>query len=310
MSQKRFHILGTSAQVPTRTRNQGGYFLRWDGQGFLFDPGEGSQRQLIFNNISSSSITKIFITHFHGDHCLGLAGIVQRISLDRVQHDIELYFPEYGTPYVNNLLHAAIYHEETHIVLKPFISAGTIYEDVNISIKCKSLDHTVESYGYRIEEQDKRTLQPLKLAEIGVQGDAIKQLVKSGFIDVHDRRISIDDVSKLKKGQCCAFIMDTRECQSAIDLAENSDILLCESTYLSEESALAYEYGHLTAAQAASIALKANAKTLVLTHYSQRYLSTELYVQEASKVHPHVLAANDGDIIEFPSNLREIDSDA
>ncbi|MEP6923654.1 MAG: MBL fold metallo-hydrolase, partial [Pyrinomonadaceae bacterium] len=84
MSIRKFVALGTASQVPTRERNHNGYFLRWDEHGFLFDPGEGTQRQMTLAGVSASEITKIFITHFHGDHCLGLPGVMQRLSLDRV----------------------------------------------------------------------------------------------------------------------------------------------------------------------------------------------------------------------------------
>ena len=102
-SSRVFIALGTSSQVPTRERNHNGYFLRWDGFGLLFDPGDGTQRQMIFANVSASSITHILITHFHGDHCLGLAGIVQRLSLDRVQHRVHIFYPATGQTYFDNL---------------------------------------------------------------------------------------------------------------------------------------------------------------------------------------------------------------
>ena len=93
MSVRELVVLGTSSQVPTRHRNHNGYFLRWDGHGLLFDPGEGTQRQMIIAGVTATSITRIFVTHFHGDHCLGLASMVQRISLDNVPHRIPTHFP-------------------------------------------------------------------------------------------------------------------------------------------------------------------------------------------------------------------------
>lgn len=307
MSQRTIHILGTSAQVPTRTRNQGGYFLKWDEHGFLFDPGEGTQRRLIYHNISSSSITKIFITHFHGDHCLGLAGIIQRISVDQVQHEIEVYFPEYGAEYYDNLRHSTLFHDMARIVPKPFSSAGIIFQNNKLSISCQPLDHNVETWGFRIVEKDSRTLLPAKLSKTGIDRNSIKSLLTSETVDIDDRHVRIEEVSRLKPGQRFAFIMDTRYCQSAIDLAQDADIMVCESTYLSADAALADEYGHLTAAQAAEIARQAGVKMLVLTHYSQRYLSSEAFADEASKLHPNVVAANDGDVIKFPPNPRNID---
>jgi ribonuclease Z len=115
MSERKLIVLGTASQVPARDRNQNGYFLRFDDEGFLFDPGESTQRQMILAGVSVTGITKIFISHFHGDHCLGLAGIIQRISLDRVQHVIEVYYPASGRRYFDNLRHACSYHDEARL---------------------------------------------------------------------------------------------------------------------------------------------------------------------------------------------------
>ena len=116
MSSRRFIALGTASQVPTRERNHNGYLVRWDEQGFLFDPGEGTQRQMIFAGVSATEITKIFITHFHGDHCLGLPGILQRLSLDKITHTVEIYYPRYGQKFIDNLRNASIYHNTAAIV--------------------------------------------------------------------------------------------------------------------------------------------------------------------------------------------------
>src|SRR5215217_1904789 len=163
MSARVFIALGTGSQVPTRERNHNGYFMRWDKQGFLFDPGEGTQRQMIFAGVSASQITKIFITHFHGDHCLGLPGVLQRISLDRVSHEVEIYYPEYGRKYVENLRNSSIYYNVANITEKPFSKAGVIFENENLIIEARKLDHTVESWGYRFQETDGVTMLPEKL---------------------------------------------------------------------------------------------------------------------------------------------------
>ena len=93
MSDRELVVLGTASQAPTRRRNHNGYLLRWDGEGLLFDPGEGTQRQMIFAGVTASQITRICLTHFHGDHCLGLPGVLQRMSLDRVPHVVDACFP-------------------------------------------------------------------------------------------------------------------------------------------------------------------------------------------------------------------------
>src|SRR3982750_4590233 len=89
-------LLGTASQAPTRYRNHNGYLLRWDAEGILFDPGEGTQRQLLLAGVASSAITRICLTHFHGDHCLGLPGVLQRLSLDRVTHPVDVWYPAGG----------------------------------------------------------------------------------------------------------------------------------------------------------------------------------------------------------------------
>ena len=127
MSSRRFIALGTASQVPTRERNHNGYFLRWDAEGFLFDPGEGTQRQMIFADVSASSITKIFITHFHGDHCLGLAGVLQRLSLDQVPQTVQIFYPASGEKYLDNLANASIYYNVARTEKVPVNQEGIIF---------------------------------------------------------------------------------------------------------------------------------------------------------------------------------------
>ncbi len=103
MSVKDLTILGCSSQQPTRKRNHGAYLLRWNGEGLLFDPGEGTQRQFIFANIAPTVVTRIFVSHFHGDHCLGLGSMLMRLNLDKVQHPIHCYYPASGKVYFDRL---------------------------------------------------------------------------------------------------------------------------------------------------------------------------------------------------------------
>jgi ribonuclease Z len=305
MSARELIALGTSSQVPTRYRNHNGYLLRWDEHGLLFDPGEGTQRQMIYAEVTVTQITKILITHFHGDHCLGLAGISQRISLDRVPHEIEVYFPRSGRKYFERLRKASVYHDVSSIKPCPIDGPGSICEDEKFSITCARLDHAVEAFGYRLQEHDGRTMLPEKLAEAGVRGPAVKQLINDGHIEIDGRVVHLDDVSVHKPGQSFAFIMDTRMCDAAFDLARNVDLLVCESTYLSSEEREARAHGHLTAHQAAVIAKESGARRLVLTHFSQRYGSLKPFLDEARAVHDDVIAVRDGDRVPLPKRARE-----
>ncbi|MEZ5427803.1 MAG: ribonuclease Z [Pyrinomonadaceae bacterium] len=299
MSSKTFFALGTASQVPTRERNHNGYFIRWENQGFLFDPGEGTQRQMIFAGVSASSITKIFITHFHGDHCLGLPGILQRLSLDKIPHTVELYYPAIGKKYIENLKNASIYHNVARITEHPIFEPGVIFRSKKTVIETRKLDHSVECWGYRIKEVDSVSMDAEKLEKLGIRGKEVGRLIEEKSLQVGKKLIKLEDVSRPKKGLSAAFIMDTRMCDGANELAEEADFLICESTYLSSETSEAVANGHLTAKQAARIARNASAKQLVLTHFSQRYPKTEDFLAEAKKIFPDVVAARDGDKIDI-----------
>ncbi len=306
MSERKLIVFGTASQVPSRSRNQGGYLLRFDDQGFLFDPGEGTQRQMIYAGARVSEITKIFITHFHGDHCLGLAGIVQRISLDRVGHEIEVYFPSSGRKYYEHLRDSTLFYNTAQLKACPIEGPGVIFEDETMVIEAGSLDHGVDTYGYRIREKDSYTLIPHKLQDAGIQGSDISRLKLAGSITIDGRTIDIKEVGEVLRGQGFAFVMDTRVCEAARELARDVDLLVCEATYLSDLESLAKDYGHLTAEQAGKLARDAGVKKLVLTHFSQRYTAVDELASEAGRFHADVVAAYDGAHIPFPKRKRPL----
>lgn len=293
MSLRELVLLGTASQVPTRDRNHNGYLLRWDGRGMLFDPGEGTQRQLTRAGLSAASITQICITHFHGDHCLGLPGIVQRLSLDGVTRPIEVYFPASGAVYLERLAGSAIYHGGVDLRPRP-LDGGETVDLGGLRLTCRRLEHSVDTLGWRLEEPAGRTMLPSLLSEVGVSGADIGRLGRAGTIEVEEgRTVRVEEVSVPRAGQRFALVMDTSMCDAALDLARNADLLLCEATFLSEDADLAQKYKHLTATDAARLARDAGARRLVLTHFSQRYASSERFGQEARKIFGDVIVGKD-----------------
>ena len=292
MSQREMLILGSAAQTPTRHRNHNGYLLRWDDELLLFDPGEGTQRQLTRAGRSVSRLTRICITHFHGDHCLGLPGIIQRLSLDNAPGPVDVYFPEEGEVFFDRLRGAAAFHETTPLVAHPS-RGGTVAETDRLTLSALPLLHRIPTLGWRLDEPEGRRLLPDRLDAAGLQGPAIAALRADGEVTVGGRTVTLDDVSVRRPGQSFAFIMDTAECDAAYELAAGVDLLVCESTYLTRHAHLADEYRHLTAAQAARIAADAGARRLVLTHLSQRYDDPTAFLDEASPIFPDVLVAED-----------------
>jgi ribonuclease Z len=276
-------VLGTASQAPTRTRNHNGYLLRWDGEGILFDPGEGTQRQMIHAGLAATDITRMCITHFHGDHCLGVAGIVQRLSLDRVPHPVPAHYPLSGALYFDRLRHAAVYHETADVREEPVVADGVIATGAFGTLSALRLDHPVDTFGYRLVESDGRRMLPDRLAALGIAGPAVGQLHRDGRIDAAGRTVSLDEVSEVRVGQRFAFIMDTRLCPAVFGLAAGVDLLVIESTYLDRDAALAADHAHLTAAQAATAAAECGVRRLVLTHFSQRYEDLTPFAEEAAR---------------------------
>ena len=232
MSAREITFLGTASQVPTRHRNHNGLFIRWDTLGILVDPGEGTQRQLLLAGIAATQITHILITHFHGDHCLGLAALSQRISLDKVPHPVEVIYPASGQVFFERLRYASIYKEQAQLVPVPLaLPTGadgnpvvgpllaTEIAAAKVKIWARPLSHRVECFGYRIEEADGVRMLPDKLAELAVRGPDIKKLQQSGTIVVGGKTISIGEVSVPRLGQKLAVVMDSRPCAQAVELA-------------------------------------------------------------------------------------------
>ncbi|WP_328991192.1 ribonuclease Z [Kribbella sp. NBC_01245] len=276
-------VLGTGSQVPSRSRGQNGYFLRWDDEGFLFDPGEGTQRQMLFAGVAVGAITRICITHFHGDHCLGLPGVVQRLSLDRVPHTVQAHYPASGREYFARLRHASSFYEVAKVAEEPAYDDGPIASGPFGVLTALRLEHPVEAFGYQLVEPDGVRMLPEALAGYGVTGPDVGRLQREGLVEVDGRVVTLDQVSTPRAGQRFAFVMDTRLCDNVYELADRADMLVIESTFLSSESAHATTYGHLTALDAARVAKECGVRKLVLTHFSQRYDDPDAFRREAAE---------------------------
>ncbi|MEN9654174.1 MAG: ribonuclease [Chlamydiota bacterium] len=293
MSLRELTILGCSSQQPTRFRNHGAYLLRWNDEGFLFDPGEGTQRQFIFADIPPPVVTRILISHFHGDHCLGLGSMLMRLNLDKVTHPIHCYYPASGKKFFDRLRYACIYKENITVVEHPVAKAGVVEDDGKFRIEAAFLDHGVENIGWRVTEANTIKFHKDRLKTLGIDGPDVKRLEKEGHIEVGGRRVALDEVSYVRAGDAFAYVIDTRPCPAATTLAKGAKLFLCESTYLDTERGLADEYRHMTAFQAAHIAKEAGVETLVLTHFSARYRDPEELAIEARTVFPNTIAAED-----------------
>ncbi|QKV75770.1 ribonuclease Z [Amycolatopsis sp. Hca4] len=296
MSTRELVVLGTASQVPTRHRNQNGYLLRWDGEGILFDPGEGTQRQMLRAGVAATDVTRICVTHFHGDHTLGLPGVIQRLSLDKVSHPVHAHFPASGAHYFERMRHATAFYEQADLQEHPIAGDGPIATG-KLTLEAMRLSHPVEAFGYRLTEPDGRTMLPERLRERGIAGPDVGRLQREGRLG----STALEDVSEPRPGQRFAFVMDTRLCDAVYALSENADTLVIESTFLAEDTSLARDFGHLTAQQAARVAAESGVRQLVLAHFSQRYPDPNRFAEEArAEFDGEIVVAQDLERVQVP----------
>jgi len=302
VSNRELVVLGTASQAPTRARNHNGYFLRWDDEGLLFDPGEGTQRQMLFAGVTAHQITRVCVTHFHGDHCLGLPGVLQRMALDQVTATVEVAYPAAGVDIFQHIRSVSLFHDTLSLRERRVPETGAVLADgPAFRLEARPLAHRVPAVGYRLTEPDGRRMLRAELAARGITGPDVGRLQREGKLERDGTRVDLAEVSELRRGQKFAFIMDTGLCDAAFELADDADLLVCESTFADADAALAEHHTHLTAGQAGQIAAKAGVRRLVLSHFSQRYDEAGL-----AQLRRDAAAAFDGDLI-LASDLDRIE---
>ena len=287
-------FLGTSSAVPTLERNHPSIALRAFAEVMLFDCGEGTQRQLIEAKISPMKITKIFISHFHGDHILGLGGLIQSLGFRGREKDLDIYGPK-GLHKIINAISSFGYFQINYNLNIHEIQDGTVIETEDYVVECAKVEHNIPSYAYSIKEKKKPLFLREKAEELGIPpGPLYGKLHNGEEVEFEGRIIKPEQVlGEAKKGKKISYSGDTKPCEAMIRLARDSDILIHESTYEAEDYQRAVDNAHSTSVEAAEIAREANVNELVLTHISTRYTSDENIKSEAQKVFKNTKVARD-----------------
>ncbi|MEM2915866.1 MAG: ribonuclease Z [Candidatus Woesearchaeota archaeon] len=288
-------ILGTAGGMPTKERNVMAVFLKYKAEGLLFDCGEGTQRQMKIAGIPLSKVTRIFITHWHGDHVIGLPGLLFSLGLTiyNFSGTIEIYGPV-GTRERLSHLFSAIEGARSINIKVHEVKSGTILETKDFRVECAPLKHSAPTIGYAFIENDKRKMDVKLLKKHNVPiGPLVGKLQEGHVVTVDGKKITPDMVSEVIPGKKVAYIADTVVCTGAQKLAENADIVICEATYTSERTEEAHEYAHMTAQEAAQLASSANAKKLILTHFSARYKNVSELEEDARNIFDNTQAAKD-----------------
>jgi ribonuclease Z len=225
--------------------------------------------------------------------------MIMRLAIDGGRLPIPVHYPRGGETWFEHLRHASAGQERVPVAGHPE-DPGIVRTGAAFSLLAARLEHRVETLGWRVQEPDGRRMLPERLAARGIAGPDIGRLQAAGRLSVGGRTVQIDEVSEHRPGQSFAFVMDTRWCDGALQLAAGADLLVCESTFLSADEELAASYGHLTARQAGRLAAVAGARRLVLTHFSRRYPDVAAFAEEAGAEFGDVVVAGDLDRIAVP----------
>ena len=286
-------FLGTSSMVPTKERNQTAVFLSYDTGGILFDCGEGTQRQFKIAGIPLSKVTKILLSHWHGDHVLGLPGLMQTLSSTDYTGTLEIYGPVGTKKRIEKMFEAFVFDKKLDFKVEE-VKSGKFFENEDFILESYPLEHGIETLGFKFIEKDKRKVDMKKIKKLGIpEGPLIGKLQQGNSIEHSGKKINPDDVTYLESGKKVAYVTDTVLCAGCYKTAEDADLLICEATYSSKLSDKGEEYGHMTAKQAGQLANKANAKQLVLIHFSARYKNTQELEEDARNVFDNVICAKD-----------------
>ena len=286
-------FLGTSSMVPTKDRNQIAVFLSYGSEGILFDCGEGTQRQFKIAGLSLQKVTKILISHWHGDHVLGLPGLMQTLSSTDYNGNLEIYGPTGTKKRMEKMFEAFVFDKRLSFVVNE-VKSGTFFENNDFQLESYPLEHGIETLGFRFIEKDKGKIDMKKVKKFSIPvGPLLGKLQQGNEIEHNGKKINPDDVAYKEKGKIIAYVTDTVLCDGCGKAAEDADVLICESTYSSKLVDKSEEYGHMTAKQAGQLANRANVKQLVLIHFSARYKNTQEIEEDARDVFDNVICAKD-----------------
>ncbi len=286
-------FLGTGSMLPTRERNGTGVLLTYRDQGILFDCGEGTQRQLRTVGISPTKITKILVSHWHGDHVFGLPGLLLTMGASHYQGTLEMYGPLQSKQRFANLRRPYVAQNDLPVTLKE-VRKGIFFENDFFKLEALPLEHSTAVLGYSFIEQDKFHINMDYIKKVGLQHNSLlSDLQKGKDVTWQGKKIKAKDATTRIPGKKITVILDTKYCANAVQLAKHADVLICEATYMEDLKDKAKEFAHLTTKDAAMIAKKANVKQLIITHFSQRYKDIKAMEAEAKRVFHNTLAAYD-----------------
>lgn len=300
----RIIFLGTSASIPTNDRSLPSIVIQREGDILMFDCGEGTQRQMIRAGIGLNRKMKVFITHMHGDHVLGLPGMIQTMSLLGREKTLQIYGPEGIKAFIDAIISTVKFWLGFPIEVYEIGEEHPACREENYEVHSVWAEHSIPSLAYALIEKPRPgRFHPEKAMDLGVPKGPLWSMLQKGMsIKLpNGRTVRPEDVlGPPRPGRKIVYAGDTRPSDRIMELAKDADVLIHEATFSDEMVDRAKEDGHSTPSEAAEVALKAGVKLLILTHISARYSDPKILLEEAKRIFPNVHVPNDLDKIEIP----------
>lgn len=279
-------FLGTSGAIPTAKRNHTSILLSYDQENILIDCGEGTQRQFRKAKLNPGKVTKILITHWHGDHVLGLPGLLQTLAFGDYNKTLTIYGPKGTKKYVKNMLDTFIFVNKIKLKIVEINKDGKFFENDDFYLESMKMVHNTLCNAYCFVQKGERRIDKKKLKKsLLPQGPLLKKLKLGKMVNYKGKKYNPKDLTFKEDDVKICFVLDTKLNKKIVPFVKDSNVFVCEATFEQGKEEMAREKYHLTSGQAAEIAKRAKVKKLVLTHVSQRYeKKLESVLKSATKI--------------------------
>jgi ribonuclease Z len=285
-------FLGTSCMQPTKNRNHSSFVLKYKSENIMFDCGEGTQRQMRIAGLKPAKISRLLISHWHGDHVFGIPGLMSTMGADQFAKKLYIYGPKGSKKYLEHLFKSFAAKDIIDHEIKEVFS-GVFFENDDFKIEAHPLKHSALCIGFSFIQKDKLRINVSKAEKLKLSGPILGELQKGQDVMVKGKLLKSSEITYPVVGKKISYIADTSICDGANALARDADLLISEGTHLSELGEKIEKYMHLTVKDAALIASENNSKKLVITHISPRYKDTSEIIAEAKTYFDNTVVAED-----------------
>lgn len=295
-------FLGTSGAIPTAERNHPAILLTYQGENILVDCGEGTQRQFRKAKLNPCKLTRILITHWHGDHILGIPGLLQTLALNDYKKTLYIYGPKGTKKFMKEILNTFVFSGKLSLRIEE-ISEGKFLETDDFYFESKAMTHGTLCYAYSFVKKGQRRIDKNKLKKLKLPSGPLLGKLKQGKDIVYNgKKFLVKNLTYIEGDKKVSFVLDTSMNKKIIPFVKESDLLICESSFGSELKEKAREHKHLTSSDAAEIAKRSKSKKLVLTHFGQRYSKNPSEIlKQAKKIFSNSYLVKDLDFLEIAS---------